>query len=380
MSTDKFAAALVLSASLALPAGAADIETGPFPSEFAAQLAACRELVLGRKATSMVFKATLRKIAPQAPLVPFNYDEGVYSFSKVLLKSPVGFDAFRIRIPEGTNGDLYAFTARTQAMQLRDWFVEALGDKDFEGAGLFMPFICGYANQPWRGLHMLTAQPWGAVRGGCEYLFWFNFDGPATQALHVSMKLLPEGEEPGGGWAGDALHGLERGQPPASEATPTEHFLAACAAGDVAKMRDLAAKGGVDIQYGIDSHGRSALGVAIDTTNHAVLKALFDLGADPNGVATLGHPTLAFAAVIGNLGAMDVLVRGGAAVDHPNGYGMTALSLAAYKGKTESVRHLLELGADPARTNRFGFSAIDQARTKGHTEIVTLLEKADRKP
>jgi ankyrin repeat protein len=77
---------------------------------------------------------------------------------------------------------------------------------------------------------------------------------------------------------------------------------------------------------------------------------------------------------------MDVLVRGGAAVDHPNGYGMTALSLAAYKGKTESVRHLLELGADPARTNRFGFSAIDQARTKGHTEIVTLLEKADRKP
>ena len=82
----------------------------------------------------------------------------------------------------------------------------------------------------------------------------------------------------------------------------------------------------------------------------AALRALIELGADPNGRGTFGGPT--------------------------HGEGVTAIHLAAQSGQREAVVTLLELGADPQVTdNLHGGNALGWARVGDHQELADILPR-----
>lgn len=356
---------------------AQDYQTDPFQPGLLEKLKICRELALDEKAASDPFVETLRSCAPALPLVSFNYTPGELAFVLITLNSPVGFDAFLIRIPEGRAGLLYSFTPRPPDMLLRSWYARSLDGQDFDPAGTYMPFIASYANRPWPyDSGMLIAQPWDVVKEGQECVFWFTFDGKATQTLYVSMKILPEGEKPDG-WAGDKLHGLEKGRTPKATPTANDNFREACRYGHAELMKETYRQGGVDIDYAFNNSGENPMAVSIDKKRMNIVNLLLDLGADPNAAVIVGRPALAYAAMRDNLECMDLLLRRGASLEHTNVLGTTALGLAASIGKANAVCHLLELGADPTRSNRFGKTALDLARENGHAETIAMLENAE---
>jgi ankyrin repeat protein len=80
----------------------------------------------------------------------------------------------------------------------------------------------------------------------------------------------------------------------------------------------------------------------------AAVRALVELGADPNRRGTFGGPS--------------------------HGEGVPALHLAAQDGRRETVAALLELGADPLLLDGLhGGTALGWARVGGHEELADIL-------
>lgn len=88
----------------------------------------------------------------------------------------------------------------------------------------------------------------------------------------------------------------------------------------------------------------SASGNRCDPT---ILKDLLNAGADGNETEKKsGWSSLIFAANIGNIQAVDVLLSAGVAVNHQSNDGLTALIAAAGGGHKDVVQILLEAYAD----------------------------------
>ena len=87
------------------------------------------------------------------------------------------------------------------------------------------------------------------------------------------------------------------------------------------------------------------------------------------------NPPLHGAAYQGNLGAINLLVRRGACLDHygRNPRKMTPLMMATFGGHIDAVAKLLEVGARTDLKDARGATAADWAKRLGHTEIRQLL-------
>lgn len=122
-----------------------------------------------------------------------------------------------------------------------------------------------------------------------------------------------------------------------------------------------------------------------------ILKDLLKAGADANGIDDkFGWSPLIFAANIGNLKTVEILLFAGGIVNHQAYDGITALIAAAGKGSKEVVQALLVAGADPKIKANQGRgplnsnleptdTALSVAKRRGHSEVVALLEAAGRK-
>lgn len=98
-----------------------------------------------------------------------------------------------------------------------------------------------------------------------------------------------------------------------------------------------------------------------------------DLGGD--GRWTPLH----YAARMGHLITMDLLIRAGALVNAWEPGGQTPLMMAATGGYIDAVRKLLGAGADSRAYDRQGRTAADLARQNGHRRLATALqERIDR--
>jgi ankyrin repeat protein len=112
---------------------------------------------------------------------------------------------------------------------------------------------------------------------------------------------------------------------------------------------------------------------AIRDDNLARLQGLLKEGADPDAGDPRGGATpLMYAAVVGSVGAMTVLLDNGANANATNATGATALMWAATD--IEKVRLLLSRGADVNGASQRGRTALQAAaRSDGSAAIVRLL-------
>ena len=112
---------------------------------------------------------------------------------------------------------------------------------------------------------------------------------------------------------------------------------------------------------------------AVKQRNHDSLRALLKQRADVNGRQADGATALHWAAHLGDLAAVDLLIRGGADVKVANEYGITPLSLACTNVSPAMVERLLKGGADPKATRPTGETVLMTCARVGSVDAVKSL-------
>jgi len=108
----------------------------------------------------------------------------------------------------------------------------------------------------------------------------------------------------------------------------------------------------------------------------ARVKELLAKGAAVNAPDRRGITPLMWASASGNLEVVQLFLDHGAVVDRRAADGTTALMMASANGFMEVVRALLVRGADVAAA-RNGVKARQLAFDRGHTDVVSLLDRAE---
>ena len=105
----------------------------------------------------------------------------------------------------------------------------------------------------------------------------------------------------------------------------------------------------------------------------SAVRTLLGRKVDVNAAETDGTTALHWAAYVGNVETVQLLVRAGANVKAANRYGVTPLSLACVKGNPQVVEMLLKAGADPNDSLPEGETALMTAARSGNVDAVRLL-------
>ena len=163
----------------------------------------------------------------------------------------------------------------------------------------------------------------------------------------------------------------------------SEELLAAAAAGDAARVRELL-RLGVDIESR-DARGRSALLLATHNGAVEAARVLIEAGADVNAKDDISDSPYLYAGAEGPLEILRMTLENGADLESVNRYGGTALIPAAHHGHVEIVRELLHTDIDIDHVNGLGWTALLEAIILGdggaaHSEIVRLLLEAGADP
>lgn len=129
-----------------------------------------------------------------------------------------------------------------------------------------------------------------------------------------------------------------------------------------------------------DSRGQTALKVAIDSKDAALVAALLDAGADPNDAghvvvqgAELRESPVVAAVTAGDAEILRLLLAHGAKPDAKTIYGENALMDAALAGREDLVRLLVEAKADVNVEDRTGVPVLWNAVQSRKPAVVKLL-------
>jgi ankyrin repeat protein len=121
-----------------------------------------------------------------------------------------------------------------------------------------------------------------------------------------------------------------------------------------------------------DTRGNSPLMYAAALGSLDGMRLLLDAGADPNIANDFAATPLMWCA--GDAAKVRLLLSKGAKVNARSKLGRTPLLIAAaYDGATEAARLLIEKGADVNTRDEGGMSVLEQAASSNHIELVRLL-------
>ena len=138
---------------------------------------------------------------------------------------------------------------------------------------------------------------------------------------------------------------------------------------DLAVLRQLIRDAGPQAR---DARGNLPLMYAAALGSLDSMRLLLDAGADPNIANGFAATPLMWCA--GDAGKVRLLLSKGANVNARSSLGRTPLLIAAaYDGATEAARLLIEKGADVNARDKSGMSVLEQAATSNHIELVRLL-------
>ena len=93
-----------------------------------------------------------------------------------------------------------------------------------------------------------------------------------------------------------------------------------------------------------------------------------------------GRRPLIYAALVGNLDILDILIKRTAKIDHQDKLGNSALFYAASQGDAEVCETLIEAGGKFNYGNRQGITPLMAAAKLGHLDVVQLLLARDADP
>jgi uncharacterized protein len=118
------------------------------------------------------------------------------------------------------------------------------------------------------------------------------------------------------------------------------------------------------IDKGFDVNGKNRVGTTafietIISKNATIVKFMLNIGADFQSISSKGWRPIHYAAQIGNVDMLKLLIEFGNPVDLKDKYGNTALWYACYSFKNddesqELVEFLIKAGADPFLLNDSG--------------------------
>ncbi len=121
-----------------------------------------------------------------------------------------------------------------------------------------------------------------------------------------------------------------------------------------------------------NENGFSPLIIAVYSQQADAVKALLQLGANPNANSPEGTALVA-ASYKGNLNLLNLLLSNGAKPDECNEDGVSALMYAAQFNYKNIVIRLIEYGANINLRSKAGYTALDYAKKNGHIELVAFL-------
>ena len=106
----------------------------------------------------------------------------------------------------------------------------------------------------------------------------------------------------------------------------------------------------------------------------AVVRVLLEGGANVDRTEAGGNTALHYAAHYGHLDVCRLLLDWGAKVDPQGAWNYNPLHDAAWAGHLSVVKLLVERGADVSLKNDFGQTASDVARSEGYKEMAEWLD------
>ncbi len=161
-------------------------------------------------------------------------------------------------------------------------------------------------------------------------------------------------------------------------ADPDAALIAAAAAGDAGRVRELLERG-ADVGAR-DGRGRTALVAAAYGNHLAAARELADAGADVNATDTTEQSAylIATSEVGDDPRLLELTLEHGADVNAKDSYNGTGLIRAAERGHHRIVRGLLAAGIERDHVNRLGWTALHEAIILGdggpaHLETVRAL-------
>jgi len=119
------------------------------------------------------------------------------------------------------------------------------------------------------------------------------------------------------------------------------------------------------------NNGDTALMIAAYTHNAEAVKALLAHDAEPN---RHGWAPLHYAAAVGDVEIIGLLLEKSAYIDAESPNKTTPLMMAARGGHNEAAKALIEAGADVSLKNDQGLSAVDFAREAGHLDTAGVIK------
>ena len=127
-----------------------------------------------------------------------------------------------------------------------------------------------------------------------------------------------------------------------------------------------------------DTHGRTALLLAVIGDHLEVAQVLIDRGADPDAVDHRLETPWLTTGVTGSVAMLEVLLPAGPDLANKNRYGGVAIIPASERGHVEYIRRVATTGIDINHVNDLGWTALLEAVILGdgstkYQEIVRVL-------